>query len=172
MQSRGRRSAIRSRRPAEVLLLWRIGRPFSCAKASGCTSRTYCCFAASIRSSTCRIFLHDVKSLFRDADAHSFAVQAQGLSERLGGSACRAGGENTLLDRGQRRSCRAAASQTRGSLSGTPIGMSMAIVDAGVGEYRIKIRRDLETQVAQIRSRPRDNPSAAAPVDSAQPSNL
>src|SRR5262249_26689070 len=42
------------------------------------------------------------------------------------GSAFRQGGEKTLLERGQPRSCRASRSQVRGLFSGIPIGISIA----------------------------------------------
>jgi hypothetical protein len=112
--------------------------------------------------------LHDVKSLFRDADAHEFAVQAQCFSESLG------------VQRPPRRRRKYAAGSrptqqlARGGIAGSRLVVWNADrdvdgdkrVDAGSGKYRIELRLDIETQVAQIRSRPRDNPSAAAPVDS------
>src|SRR4029453_19579086 len=51
---------------------------------------------------------------------------SKALANVRAGSAFRQGGEKTLLERGQPRSCRASPSHVRGLFSGIPIGISIA----------------------------------------------
>ena len=126
------RTPIRSRRPAAVFLLCIIGPPFNCANVtSGCASRTYCCRSRSMSASTSRIFGMMQKACFEIPVFRVSLLRRRASWKVPASNARRAGGEKTLFRRGHPSNCRAEASQARDSLTGSPMGMSIAITRSG-----------------------------------------